>query len=105
MLKQLTDESFQEEVREAENPVIVMFTGPNCHACNNMKPVVEELSNQMTGDITFLVADVQEASMAAADLSIRSLPSMALFVDGMVRDITSGSYTKNNFRLWIQDNI
>lgn len=104
MLKPLSEADFQSEVRENGEPIIVMFSASWCQPCKRFKPTVAEMS-QMMEDIRFVEMDVEEAGATASEFGIRTVPSLAMFVDGMVREIQSGSMSKNDLRLWIQENI
>lgn len=104
-MKPVTDQSFHEEVRENTDPVVIYFTGAWCQPCKNFGPVVEAMAETMQGDVRFLKADMDENEKMANELSIRSLPSLVLFNDGMVREIHAGTMNKNELRLWIQENI
>lgn len=105
MLKPLTDENFNQEVRENTDPIVIMFTGSWCPPCKRMKPVFEDMANQMQGNIRFAEMDIVQSEETANELGIRSVPSLVLFVDGMMREIHSGTMQKNELRLWIQENI
>ena len=59
----------------------------------------------MSDDIHFVEMDIEASEETVSHLNIRTVPSLALFVDGMVREIYSGTMTKNELRLWIQENI
>lgn len=104
-LQPVTDETFHDLVREKMEPVIVMFTGSWCQPCKKFLPVVEQYAELMGDDITILSADIEQNEATAADLSIRSVPSLALFSDGMIRDVLTGTHSRNDLRLWVQDNI
>jgi len=105
MLKPVTDKTFHELVRETTKPMIVMFTGSWCQPCKNFLPVVEDFAKRMKGDITILTADIDENEQSSSDLNIRSVPSLALFSDGMIQDVLTGTHSLPDLRLWIQDNI
>lgn len=105
MLASIDNENFNVRVRENPDPRVVFFTGPQCSACKAMYPTMEKMVERMGSDIEFFEANVIEASEIAANLNIRSLPSLVLFVDGMVRDITTGTKSAEDIRLWIQENI
>lgn len=105
MLKPVTDETFHELVRETTDPVIVMFTGSWCQPCKNFLPVVEDYAQRMGDDITILTADLDESKVTASDLNIRTVPSLALFSDGMIRDVLTGTHSLADLRMWVQDNI
>jgi thioredoxin len=105
MLRPLTDTDFHTEVRENTDPIVIMFTGSWCQPCKRFKPVVQEMAQAMDGDVRFAEMDIEQAENTANELSIRSVPSVALFSDGMIREIHAGTMTKTELRLWIQENI
>ena len=105
MLRSLSDKDFNTEVRETIEPIVIMFTGSWCQPCKRFKPIVEQMAEQMSDDIQFVEMDIEASEETVSHLNIRTVPSLALFVDGMVREIYSGTMTKNELRLWIQENI
>lgn len=104
MLTKVTNNDYA-RIRENIDPGVIFFTGPGCNACKSMYPAMETISQRMQGDVEFYLADVEVTGEIAQDLGIRSLPSLVLLVDGMVRDVTTGSKTTEDIRLWIQENI
>lgn len=104
-MREIEDREFQTEVREAELPTVVAFTGSWCQPCQAMKPELEHLAEQMKGDIQFVQMDVQSASRTASDLGVRSVPTLVLVNEGMVRDTLVGSQTKLAVRQWINDAV
>lgn len=105
MIRTLTDADFQPEIRENPDPIIVMFTGSWCQPCKRMKPTFKEMSEQMGDDIRFAEMDIEQVPETAQHLGIRSVPSLALFVDGMVREIFAGTMNKSDLRSWINENV
>lgn len=105
MLRSLSDLDFNSEVRETVEPIVILFTGSWCQPCKRFKPIVEEMSQKMSGDIHFAEMDIEHSEETVSHLNIRTVPSLALFVDGMVREVYSGTMSKNELRLWIQENI
>ena len=104
MLRSLSDADFNAEVRENVEPIVIMFTGSWCQPCKRFKPIVAEMSQQFS-DIRFAEMDIEQSEETVSHLNIRTVPSLALFVDGMVREVHSGTMQKNELRLWIQENI
>jgi len=105
MLKPLTDANFHEEVRESTDSIVIVFTGSWCQPCKRFKPIVEEMAEMMDGDVRFAEMDIEQSEDTASHLNIRSVPSVALFSDGMIREIHVGTMNKTELRLWIQENI
>lgn len=99
------DDNFQQIIQESELPICVMFSASWCQPCKRMKPIFEDMAQEFIGDIIFTFADVEHNSQMASHYGIRSVPSFGLFVDGMVREIHTGSMNKTDLRLWIKENI
>lgn len=104
MIRNIDDSDFHKEVRENLDPIVIMFTGSWCQPCKQMKPVFEEMSKHIT-NVRFSVMDVEKSQVTANELNIRSVPSLVIFIDGMVQEIHTGTKNKAELRLWIQDNI
>lgn len=105
MIRNLTDADFVPKIRENTDPIIVLFTGSWCQPCKRMKPTFEEMASQMAGDVRFAEMDIEQAEQTANELGIRSVPSLALFADGMIREIYAGTMNKSDLRSWIHENI
>lgn len=104
-MRELEDREFQSEVREAELPTVVMFSGSWCNPCKAMKPEIEHLAEQMKGDVNFVQMDVETSNHTASALGVRSVPTLVLVNEGMVRDTLSGKQTKLQVRQWINDSV
>ena len=53
-LKNLTDENFKKEVKESGKASIVQFSAEWCNPCKILKPIMEEISNEMSDKLNFL---------------------------------------------------
>lgn len=104
-MRDITDEDFQRDLRESTDPFVIFFSASWCGPCTQLKKAVRELSESMKGDVDFYLMDIEQSPETSSHYQIRNLPSLALFSDGMIRDIMVGNQTKTNVRLWIQENI
>lgn len=91
---QVNDESFQKEVLESELPTVVDFWASWCGPCQVIAPIFEELANQYQGKVKFAKVDVDQSQQTAANLGIRSIPTIILFQNGKVVDQVVGSVPK-----------
>ncbi|ANJ20843.1 thioredoxin [Roseobacter phage RD-1410Ws-07] len=104
MLDKVDDTTFAQKVRQADGYVMVLFTGSWCQPCKKFKPVFEQFLGNFP-HIKGYEADVESTDQFATELNVRSLPSLVLFSDGMIVDVKSGTMTKEDLRLWTQENI
>lgn len=66
----------------AEGKTVVLFTAPSwCQPCRVFKPHYERAATEVT-DVKFLVVDVDEVPDAVVGYSVRSVPTVSLYVNG-----------------------
>lgn len=71
-------------------PVVFYFTGPNCSACKQFKPVVARLSETLT-TAHFAEVDVSTIPNLASKYSVRQLPTTVVVRYGVVNGVKAGS--------------
>lgn len=89
----LTDSTFDAEVKK-DHILIVDFWATWCAPCRFLTPVIEELAKEYAGRISFGKVDVDENPNVSAKFDIRSIPTVMMFKDGKVADISIGAVPK-----------
>jgi thioredoxin 1 len=80
-LPDVTDSSFQAEVLESEQPVLVDFWAPWCGPCRLVHPVLEEI-NAEREDLRVVSLNIDENQQTAMRYQVMSIPTMILFKNG-----------------------
>lgn len=78
----LTDDTFQNEVLEAKEPVLVDFWAPWCGPCKMIGPIIEEISGEYQGKAKVCKLNVDEHNKYAGEFGVMSIPTMLVFKDG-----------------------
>ena len=78
----IDDSSFDQNVLQAEVPVLVDFWATWCGPCRMVAPVVEELAQEYEGKIRFAKLDVDQNPKTAGKYGIMSIPTLIIFKNG-----------------------
>ncbi|MBP2444066.1 thioredoxin [Rhizobium leguminosarum] len=93
--------NFQSEVLESAGPVIVDFWAEWCGPCKMISPSLEEIAAEMEGKVKVAKLNVDENPELAAQFGVLSIPTLAIFKDGKVTDMSVGAKPKTALSKWI----
>lgn len=80
-IQEVNDLSFDQEVLEADGPVLVDFSATWCGPCRLQEPLLEKLAQERT-DVRIVKVDIEDAPNAARTYGVRGVPTLVLFRAG-----------------------
>ena len=92
---EITDDTFNEEVVNADTLVLVDFWADWCGPCKMIAPMVEELAEEFEGKIKFTKLDVDSNPQSATNFGIRGIPTLLIFDDGKPIETVVGAVPKS----------
>ena len=95
-----TVDSFQADVLDSDQPVLVDFWASWCGPCLGFKPVVEAVSRERGLNTAFV--NVDEAPELAQRYEIRSIPALKLFRGGELVAEATGGMGKQQLEAWLE---
>ncbi|MDG6900627.1 MAG: thioredoxin [Nitrososphaerota archaeon] len=100
----LTDADFHNTVRN--HPVMVVdFWAPWCGPCKVVSPILDELSAEMAGKVTFGKLNVDDNPNVAREFGIQGIPTVLIFKDGEAVDGLVGAAPKSMIEQRIKPHI
>jgi len=89
-----TDDNFDNEVVKSDLPVLIDFYATWCGPCQQLAPIVEELSSEYEGKVKIGKLDVDEANATASKFQVMSIPTLIFMKGGEVVDQATGFMSK-----------
>jgi thioredoxin 1 len=105
MAENINADKFESEVLKSEIPVLVDFWAEWCGPCKMMAPVMDELSQELTGKVKVVKVNVDEAQNTASQYGIMSIPTIILFKGGKEIARLSGAMPKDPIIHWLESNL
>lgn len=106
MANAVTDASFDQEVLNSSEPVLVDFHAKWCGPCKAMAPALDEVAKEMTGKVKIVKLDVDENPRVTSTYGIRAMPTLILFKAGKVAAQHTGALVqKKKLEDWIKASV
>ncbi|WP_346893738.1 thioredoxin [uncultured Roseibium sp.] len=97
-----TDATFEADVLKSSEPVVVDFWAEWCGPCKMIAPALEEISEEMSGQVKITKLNIDENQDMAMKYGVRSIPMLILFKDGEPAASQVGAAPKGKLADWIK---
>ena len=91
---ELSDQDFQSQVLQSDQPVLVDFWAPWCGPCRMIAPVIEELAQENATSAKFAKINIDNSPKIAAQFDVSSIPTLIIFKNGQEVDRIVGAAPK-----------
>ncbi|MBI2856228.1 MAG: thioredoxin [Chloroflexi bacterium] len=90
----VSESEFEQEVLQADTPVLVDFWADWCAPCKMIAPSIDELAVELDGKVKFTKVDVDSNPQVAMKYGIRGIPTLLVFKGGSPVDQLVGAHPK-----------
>lgn len=94
-VKDVSDQDFDSEVLQSDQPVLVDFWAAWCAPCRMIAPTVDQVAQDYSGRAKVVKLNVDDNRETSARYNIRGIPTLLLFKDGEVKDQIVGATSKD----------
>lgn len=98
----LTDENFSREVLEYKGVALVDFWAPWCGPCKMMSPILDRAAKELEQSVRVAKVNTEIETELAGRFSIRSIPTLVVFHNGVVIGQRSGAIELAPLLHWLK---
>jgi thioredoxin 1 len=104
-INNVSDSSFEQDVLQADGPVLVDYWAEWCGPCKMIAPVLDEIAKEYEGKLKVCKLNIDENQETPPKYGVRGIPTLMLFKNGNVEATKVGALSKSQLAAFLDSNI
>ena len=105
LIKHITDASFEADVLQSAQPVLVDYWAEWCGPCKMIAPILDEVAKDYSGRLNVAKMNVDENRDVPAKFGIRGIPTLMIFKGGQLAATKVGALSKAQLTAFVDANL
>lgn len=101
----VSDSTFEDEVLNSSEPVLVDYWAEWCGPCKMIAPVLDDIADEYAGRLKVAKLNIDENPTTPPQYGIRGIPTLMLFKGGNVEATKVGAVTKGQLVQFLESEL
>ena len=105
LIKHISDDTFEKEVLQSSEPVLVDYWAEWCGPCKMIAPILDEVAGNYQGKLQIAKMNVDENREIPGKFGIRGIPTLMIFKNGQLAATKVGALSKSQLTEFIDQQL
>ena len=101
----VTDDTFEAEVLQSQQPVLVDYWAEWCGPCKMIAPILDVVAYEYAGKLKIAKVNIDDNQATPAKYGIRGIPTLMIFKNGNIEATKVGALSKSQLAAFIDSNL
>ncbi|MCY3802788.1 MAG: thioredoxin TrxA [Proteobacteria bacterium] len=104
-ISHITDSTFEQEVLQSEQPVLVDYWAQWCGPCKMVAPILDEIAVEYQGKLKVAKLNVDDNPDTPPKYGVRGIPTLMIFKNGNAEATKVGALSKSQLTAFIDQSL